>query len=50
MRQVEHVSKDVHCREMFDNGNNHFDFNDDVIINNDFFRKEVKGNGSGKIR
>ena len=33
---------------MLDNGKSHFDFNHDVVINNDCFRKEVKGNGSGK--
>ena len=35
---------------MIDNGKSHFDFNEDVLIDNDYFRKEVKGNGSGKIR
>ena len=35
---------------MFDNRKNHFDFNDDVVIDNDFFCKEMKENDSGKIQ
>ena len=37
-------------REVFDNGKSHFDFNDDVVIDNDFVCKEVKENDSGKVR
>ena len=40
----------MQSREVFDNGKNHFDFNDDDVIDNDFFCKEVKKNDSGKIR
>ena len=49
-RQVEHVSEDVQSKEVFNNGKSHFDFNDDDVIDNDFFCKEVKENDSGKIR
>ena len=49
-RQVEHVSEDVQSKEVFDNGKSHFDFNDDVVIDGDFFCKEVKENDSRKIR
>ena len=49
-RQVQHVSEDVQSREVSDNGKSHFDFNDDDVIDNDFFCKEVKKNDSGKIR
>ena len=47
---MEQVPEDVQSREVLENGKSHFDFNDDVVINNDYFCKEVKGNGSGKIR
>ena len=40
----------MQSKKVLDNGKSHFDFNDDVVIDNDFFCKEVKGNGSGKIR
>ena len=40
----------MQSKEVLDNGKNHFDFNDDVVIDNDYFQKEVKGNGSGEIR
>ena len=40
----------MQSREVLDSGKSHFDFNDDVVIDNDFFRKEVKENGSRKIR
>ena len=49
-RQAEHVYEDLQSREVLDNGESHFDFNDDVVIANDCFHKDVKGNGSGKIR
>ena len=49
-KQVEHVSEDVQSEEVLDNGKSHFDFNDNVVIDNDCFHKEVKGNGCGKIR
>ena len=48
-RQVENVSEDVQSREVSDNGKSHFNFNDDDVIDNDFFCKEVKKNDSGKI-
>ena len=35
---------------MLDNGKSQFDFNDDVVIDNDLVSKEVKGNDSGKVR
>ena len=34
---------------MLDKGKSHFDFNEDVVIDNDYFHEEVKGNGVGKI-
>ena len=49
-RQVEHIAEDVQFREVLDNGKSQFDFNDDVVIDNDFVSKEVKGNDSGKVR
>ena len=48
-KQVQYVSEDVQPREVLDNGKSHFDFNNDVVIDNDYFHKEEKGNGSGKI-
>ena len=36
--------------EVIDSGRRHFGFNDDVVINNEKFHKEVEGNGSEKIR
>ena len=44
-RQVEYVFEDVQSREVLDNGKSQFDFNDNVVIDNDFFRKEVKESG-----
>ena len=49
-KQVENVSEDVQSEEVLDNGESHFDFNDDVVIDNDCFRTELKGNGCGKIQ
>ena len=46
--QAEHVSEDLQSREVLDNGESHFGFNNDVVIANHCFCKEEKGNGSGK--
>ena len=45
-REVEQVCEDVQSEEVLDKGKTHFDFNEDVVIDNDYFHKEVKGNGS----
>ena len=49
-REVEQVCEDVQSEEVLDKGKSHFDFNEDVVIDNDYFHKEVKRNGSRKIR
>ena len=49
-REVEQVCEDVQSKEVLNNGKSHFDFNDNVVIDNDYFQKEVKENGLGKIQ
>ena len=49
-RDVEQVSEDVQSRQVIDSGRSHFYFNDNVVIDNEKFRKEVKGSGSGKTQ
>ena len=49
IREVEQVCEDVQSEEVLDKGKSHFDFNEDVVIDNDYFHEEVKGNGLGNI-
>ena len=48
-KEVEQVCEDVQSEEVLDKGKSHFDFNEDVVIDNDYFHEEVKGNGLEKI-
>ena len=48
-KEVEQVCEDVQSEEVLDKGKSHFDFNEDVVIDNEHFHEEVKGNGLGKI-
>ena len=44
-RLIEHVVEDVESGKVLENETFHFDFNDDVEINNDLLHREVQGNG-----
>ena len=49
-KQMEDVVEDVEVGKELEKGTSHFDFNDDVEINNDFLHREVQRNGLEKTQ